>query len=191
VSNCATQILIRTNQFRKANKSLLSLNIFVFRSPWHPGFRGTQFEKHCSKTSQYTSYLPHYTASHPRSHCRQNPNLQIGHTKLRWKKKAEEIMGQFVTSRLGNISQLGVRRTCVSANIHTYIRTSDYVQIYVTIFLVLRHRTIKFRRKIWQHLDSPSARHVVFQPPACLNITVVFLSRIYYVANIHCALKPW
>jgi hypothetical protein len=93
VSHCFTQILIPTNQFRTANKPLLAISIFVSRSPWYPGFRGTQFEKHCSKTLQCTSYVTHCKASHPRSHGRQNPKLQTYHTKLRWKKTPEEDNG--------------------------------------------------------------------------------------------------
>ena len=51
VSNCATRVLIRTYKFMTANRSLPPFRIFVTRSPWRQGFRGTESEKHSSRAS--------------------------------------------------------------------------------------------------------------------------------------------
>ena len=51
MSNCATRVVIRTYKFMTANESLPPFHIFVSRSPWCPGFRGTQSEKSTSRAS--------------------------------------------------------------------------------------------------------------------------------------------
>ena len=51
VSNCATRVVIRSYKFMTASWSLPLFRIFVSRSSWCPGFRGTQSEKRSSRAS--------------------------------------------------------------------------------------------------------------------------------------------